>query len=189
MENENNNGSESQLPRENKIYYQPETDEFPNKPGETQGDPAISHVVAQVVNAETETPDENPLEGITVYIVDDEPAIARITAKIIKSAGGVEITTDNGEECLSLLQAAGKNIAVLTDYSMPEMNGLEVAKAIRQFENGKNIPVIMVSGGGLNEAEIQAALMDETIDAFVGKPFMPDDIILTVREIFDKKNA
>ncbi|MFC1655819.1 response regulator [Patescibacteria group bacterium] len=154
---------------------------------EPQADPALSPTAMQVVTAETAV--EKPLEGITVYIVDDDTPVARVAARSIKTAGGVGIITESGHECLNLLRSAGKNIAILTDYLMPKMTGLEFAKAVRELPNGKNIPIVMISGGGFDDLELEAALAFKIIDVFQHKPISPEQIRTLIKEACDKKKA
>ncbi len=81
----------------------------------------------------------------SILIIEDEVSIAEVFKKQLELIGGFAIEIANGgKEGLQKLQSS-KYSLVLLDLVMPEMDGLEVLKAINEDENLKNIPVIVLT--------------------------------------------
>lgn len=76
-----------------------------------------------------------------VLLVDDDPTILRLLAKIVSSRGWEPLLARSGREALPLIHRAD---VVVTDFSMPFMDGLEVLGAIRERDDA--LPVILVTG-------------------------------------------
>ncbi|GEJ56578.1 response regulator [Anaeromyxobacter diazotrophicus] len=76
-----------------------------------------------------------------VLLVDDDPTILRLLAKIVSSRGWEALLARSGPEALSRMDRAD---VVVTDFSMPGMDGLELLGAIRERDDA--LPVILVTG-------------------------------------------
>jgi EAL domain-containing protein (putative c-di-GMP-specific phosphodiesterase class I) len=98
---------------------------------------------------------EVPADGSRglVLLVDDEPTIVRGFARILTSAGfSVQIAHD-GREAADL--ARGQSFdAIVSDIAMPEMNGLQLLRSVR--EHDLDVPVILMTGGPAVESAVQA---------------------------------
>ncbi|MDP3684287.1 MAG: response regulator, partial [Ignavibacteria bacterium] len=88
-----------------------------------------------------------------IYIVDDEPAIAKLLSYWVhdKWDYAVEIFTD-GEQALKKLSA--KPDLILLDIMLPGLNGIETLKKIKQYD--ENLPVIILSAQGRIETALEA---------------------------------
>ncbi len=78
-----------------------------------------------------------------VLLVDDDPTILRVLAKIVSSRGWEPLLAGSGQEALSSLRRADVDV-VVTDFSMPGMDGLELLGEIRKSWDA--LPVILVTG-------------------------------------------
>jgi two-component system chemotaxis response regulator CheY len=83
------------------------------------------------------------------------------------------LEAQNGKEALKLLEGAWIDL-IVTDYNMPEMNGLELVKAVKAGELSKDIPVVVISTEG-NDAKIKE-FMDAGAAGYVTKPFTAEAI-------------
>lgn len=91
---------------------------------------------------------------ITVLHVDDEPVLSDITKLSLERSGKYCVeTVQSASEALDLLQS-GKYECIISDYEMPEMNGLELLKAVRAIN--PDIPFILFSGRGRESVIIEA---------------------------------
>lgn len=118
--------------------------------------------------------------GRKLLVIDDDPAL-RNTAKMVLATFGYEVdTAENGESALSLLREdVNRFDLILTDLTMPDLNGREVARQAKEL--GVAAPFVMVSGYVLDE--------DEFGDEFVGyllKPFRMQQLKEQLEEIFAK---
>ncbi len=80
----------------------------------------------------------------TILIVEDQWQIRKVSTLAFSDFGYRILEAENGREALSLL-ATEKVDLVLTDWSMPEMNGEEMLVQIRQDRQYKTVPVIVLS--------------------------------------------
>ena len=94
------------------------------------------------------TPLERPplIERKRLVVVDDEPAVLRLVARILATENYEVSTADNGEAALRLLQKPGLGVVdlLVTDLMMPGMNGRELAAIVRKTH--PNVRVLYVTG-------------------------------------------
>ena len=104
-------------------------------------------------------------------VVDDSPTMRRIVINALKTFGYSEVVEANdGNEALEQL-AKEKVDFVITDWNMPNMNGLELTKAIRGDAKTANLPILMVTTRGLKQDIIEA--LKARVNNYVVKPFTP----------------
>ncbi len=108
-----------------------------------------------------------------ILIVDDEPVNPMIMEAALSQEYDVKIV-DNGFDCLDEVGTLKPDIIFL-DVLMPQMDGLEVCKRLRDHPATENIPVIFVSG--LNSSEERMKCYDVGGDDFVIKPASPQELL------------
>jgi len=110
-----------------------------------------------------------------ILIVDDERQITRVLRTSLQSSGYEVTVANNGLEAFDLF-AAVKPDLIITDLAMPEMNGLELTRAIRRLAE---TPIIVLS---VREQEtMKVAALDEGADDYVTKPFSMPELLARVR--------
>jgi two-component system KDP operon response regulator KdpE len=115
--------------------------------------------------------------GQLVLSVDDEPRILRLIQIELESQGFRVITTDNGEQALRLASEQAPDI-VLLNIVMPDMNGLEVMRRLREIGN---FPVIFVTGRDTDQDVVLG--LDLGADDYVIKPFSFDILAARIRAV------
>lgn len=105
-----------------------------------------------------------------ILVVDDQPSIARLIERALQIESHKTIMKENGAAALELLRTDQDFDLIITDYDMPQMNGLELAVAVRLDARLKNIPMIMASATTEADA-IQKLLKKNVINRFLPKPF------------------
>jgi EAL domain-containing protein (putative c-di-GMP-specific phosphodiesterase class I)/ActR/RegA family two-component response regulator len=90
-----------------------------------------------------------------VLIVDDEPALLRALARTLMQAGHDVASAGSGAEAVALLDRDHFD-AVLSDIGMPEMDGFELLRAVRQRSVDLDLPVILMTGGPSLETAVKA---------------------------------
>lgn len=104
-------------------------------------------------------------------VVDDSPTMRRIVCNALQEIGYSEMTeAEDGEDALEKLGADAIDF-VITDWNMPNMNGLDLAKSIRNNPELNGLPILMVTTRGMKEDVVQA--MEADINNYVVKPFTP----------------
>lgn len=113
-----------------------------------------------------------------ILIIDDEPEMCWAVEKAMQMEGFGTITADGGKEGLD--KFANEDVAaVLVDLKMPDMDGMEVIKKIR--EKDMEVPVIMITGHGNMDVAYDALTEDAT--GYIIKPFSMADLRATVKKI------
>jgi PAS domain S-box-containing protein len=118
--------------------------------------------------------------GRTVLLVEDEIAVREIAAMVLGNLGFEVIPADSGEEAVRILAAAkSPPDVVLTDFQMPGLDGLGVARWIH--ENRPGLPLIIASGNLADSvvAQLRAAGTSE----FLAKPFEAQALVATLRRL------
>jgi signal transduction histidine kinase/ActR/RegA family two-component response regulator len=117
-----------------------------------------------------------------ILVVDDEEYVRDLLRDILEQQGCEVIVAAGGREALSLFES-GDFDAVFTDVGMPDMNGWELSRAVRQ--RNIRIPVAVITGWGeaVGLHERQAA----QVDWVVAKPFDTPQIAEMAREVLRRK--
>ncbi len=115
-----------------------------------------------------------------ILIVDDEPDLLEILSVQIEVSGCAVFKAKNGQVALDLIKARlgqGQYFdAIMSDFNMPQMNGLVLLKEIRKLELA--VPFIFYTGYGDKE-KTREALRLGALD-FLDKPFNPQEMVATV---------
>ena len=115
-----------------------------------------------------------------VLIVDDEPHMLRVTELSLKKGGYSLVLGRNGREAVELARRE-RPALIIMDVLMPEMDGLTALRLLKQDDQLKGIPVIMLTARGhimtRQEAEDSGAAL------FVTKPFSPTQLLSEARRL------
>jgi len=113
----------------------------------------------------------------TVLLVDDEPAVREIGARMLEQAGLTVVTAADGLQAVQFLKEHPHDVScVLLDLSMPHMGGEETFRELRRIR--ENIPVILSSG--YSEQEVVDRFTGQGIAGFVQKPYLVAQLVAEV---------
>jgi CheY-like chemotaxis protein len=123
-----------------------------------------------------------------VLVVDDAPSIRLLIRTNLELAGfDVEEAVD-GVDCLAYLAEVDTLPDVITvDVMMPRQDGVATAAAIRSDPRTADIGVVMVTTQN-HPADVQRGLR-AGVDAYVTKPFDPDDLVSTVNDVVARRGS
>ena len=127
-----------------------------------------------------------------ILIIDDERGIRNTLREILADEGHEAEVAENGKQGLKMAQAKAYDL-IFSDIKMPEMDGMEVLKALKNGENDENgdallngeIPIVMISGHGDVETAVQA-LKAGAYD-FLLKPLDLNRILITTKNALESK--
>jgi two-component system chemotaxis response regulator CheY len=118
--------------------------------------------------------DDLDTESLDVLIVDDSALARKMIARTLNKMGILKITeAADGSEAIPLIQTNCYDL-IVTDFNMPEVNGHELLRFIRNESNQSSIPVIMVTTEG--DAGKLAAIQQDGVSAILDKPFEPAEV-------------
>jgi two-component system phosphate regulon response regulator PhoB len=115
-----------------------------------------------------------------ILIVEDEAAIVLMLRYNLEREGFAVDEVANGEEVL-LRIAERRPAAVLLDWMLPKVSGLEICRQIRRAPATRSLPVIMLSARGEESDRIRG--LDSGADDYVVKPFSPNELIARLRAV------
>jgi CheY-like chemotaxis protein len=118
------------------------------------------------------TPDTSP----PVLVVDDEADQRESLVLLFKLSGFPAVGAADGAEALEYLDAHPPPCLVLTDLSMPQVDGLQLCRLIRQRPRLAGVPVVVCSGSPAYRRQAEAAGA-----AFARKPVEPEALLDLVR--------
>jgi signal transduction histidine kinase/DNA-binding response OmpR family regulator len=119
------------------------------------------------------------LSGKKVLIVDDDIRNIFALTSILERYDMVTVSAETGRDAINLLQAAPDVDIVLMDIMMPEMDGLDTTRAIRQISRFRNLPIVAVTAKAMKgdrEKCIEAGAWD-----YLSKPVDPDQMLTVLR--------
>ena len=126
-------------------------------------------------------PDSDYAGSLLVLIVDDDEDLRILARKALVRAGHRVLEASNGIEGLELVAAQRPDLLML-DLSMPEVDGFEVLRRLRSGDDGRPLPVIVLTAHG-DEESVRASFELGATD-FLGKPFTPPQLDARVRSCF-----
>ncbi len=117
-----------------------------------------------------------------ILFVDDDSAILEMSQQLLELMGYQVTLASSGHEALDLIQKLGDSLdMVITDMTMPGMNGIELAQEIRKIR--PELPVILCSG--YTDVVEEGNTSDMGIGAFITKPMGRNELSETIRRLLD----
>ena len=121
-------------------------------------------------------------KDIKILIVEDFSAMRSILKNLLRELGFNRIAeADDGETALPMLKAGGFDF-LITDWSMPGMDGLTLLKTVRADDELENLPVLMVTAEAKREQIIDAA--EAGVSGYIVKPFTAATLKDKIEKIF-----
>jgi two-component system cell cycle sensor histidine kinase/response regulator CckA len=127
---------------------------------------------------------ENPR---TVLVVDDEPLVLSVAARMLTVAGYKALTASSGSDALALcLEEAEPIDVLLTDVNMPNMNGFELARRI--VSHKANVPIMFMTGQASESAYRVLIQSQPGMDGHevIFKPFTSSELTRRIDSLLEK---
>ncbi len=123
-------------------------------------------------------------KGMSILVVDDFPTMRRIVRSLLKELGFTNVEeAEDGQEALTKLKG-GDFEFVVSDWNMPNLDGLEMLKQIRADDAMKSLPVLMVTAEAKKENIVAAA--QAGANGYIVKPFTAATLEEKLNKIFEK---
>ena len=126
------------------------------------------------------------LVGKEILLVEDNELNMEIAQIVLKKAGLIIDTAENGSEAVAKAQAKRYDM-ILMDIQMPVMNGYEATRAIRQLEDKHlaDVPIIAMTANAFQEDKEKA--LSEGMDGHVAKPLKVEELLKTMQQALQYK--
>jgi two-component system KDP operon response regulator KdpE len=118
-----------------------------------------------------------------VLVCDDEPQILRALKVILRDAGFEAVPAANGEEALDLAAVKPPEAAIL-DLMLPDIDGVEVTRRIREWSR---MPILVLSAVGEEDRKVEA--LAAGADDYVTKPFGPRELVARLEAVMRRAGS
>ncbi|HOD12042.1 MAG TPA: response regulator [Candidatus Omnitrophota bacterium] len=118
----------------------------------------------------------------TILFVEDESDLRMLVAEELSGLGYHVMEADDGEEAMACFEKVIPDL-IITDIVMPKMHGDELVRAVRALDQGKKIPIIVVSA----YAPKEKALSGFEGVSIIEKPFSVDQLLSMVQDLLAEK--
>ena len=119
---------------------------------------------------------------IKLLVIDDDAAVTDLLTLLLKSQGFEVSATNNSADGLAMIREVQPDLVIL-DLMMPEMDGWEVCRSVRQFSQ---VPIIILSA--LNDPSMIASVLDAGADDYLTKP-TPSRVLVAHINRLTKRNG
>jgi two-component system chemotaxis response regulator CheY len=123
--------------------------------------------------------------GLSVLVVDDSSTMRRIVVNMLGQLG-IKNVTEAADGAEALKQSEARQFdCVLTDWNMPNMNGLELTIQLRQKPNYAKVPIMMITTEGGKKDVLDA--LTSGVSSYIVKPFTPAVFKVKFEELLKPK--
>lgn len=122
--------------------------------------------------------------AVRIVVADDSLSVRRALEQLMQDAGFEVATARDGFEALAQVQAQPTH-ALLVDLEMPRMNGLEVARNLRNQVATRDLPIVMITSRATEKH--QAMAEQAGVTRMLGKPFSEDSLVAIVRQLIAER--
>ncbi len=121
------------------------------------------------------------MSNLKILAVDDSPTMRRIIINTLKRAGYENVVeASDGKDAMAKLKVEDINF-VITDWNMPEMDGLTFVTTIRAMDEYKNLPILMVTTRSVKDDIVEA--LKAGVNNYIVKPFTPDTLKQKIEQV------
>jgi two-component system chemotaxis response regulator CheY len=118
---------------------------------------------------------------LKILAVDDSPTMRRIIVNTLKRAGFEDVMeASDGKDALAKMKVEKFNF-VITDWNMPEMDGLTFVTTLRTIDEYKKLPVLMVTTRSVKDDIVEA--LKAGVNNYIVKPFTPETLKEKIEQV------
>ncbi|MCX7905566.1 MAG: response regulator [Elusimicrobiales bacterium] len=129
--------------------------------------------------------EESGLNKKTVLIVDDDPSVGLLVSVILKNLNYNVISFLKGKDLLDYLSKDPSPNLILLDLKLPDIDGYEICKKIRENPLTASIPIIVITG--VEELDSKIKLIEIGADDYINKPFDVRELKVRINRIIKRK--
>jgi len=122
-----------------------------------------------------------------LLLVDDEPGVRISVKEYLQEVGGFTVqVASNANEAWQMLQQKTPDL-VISDIMMPQVDGYQFLKQLRDDPRFKTLPVVFLTARGMTSDRIQG--YQAGCDAYLAKPFDPDELVAIVKNLLERRTT
>jgi two-component system alkaline phosphatase synthesis response regulator PhoP len=117
-----------------------------------------------------------------ILIVDDSKFARAIIVNGLKKEGFETIEAENGQEAIDIAKIEKPNLVIM-DVVMPVLNGIEATKILKNLEETKKIPILILTGQNTKEEILEG--FNAGADEYLCKPFKFNELLSTIKTLLN----
>ena len=117
----------------------------------------------------------------SVMVVDDSETLRMSVKKMLDGAGITYCDADNGQRGVETFKTNPDVKLIITDYNMPEMDGITMVRKLRELPTGKDVNVFMLTTE--SSPDLKALGKEVGIKAWVTKPFNEEKLVAAIKKM------
>ena len=121
--------------------------------------------------------------SVKLLVIDDDSAVTDLLSLLLKSNGFEVAATNNSTDGLTMIRDISPDVVIL-DLMMPEMDGWQICKAVREFSQ---VPIIILSA--LNDPSMIASVLDAGADDYLTKPTPSRVLIAHINRLINRSGS
>lgn len=129
------------------------------------------------------------MKGLSILVIEDEPTTRNMLQRLLEREGHSTVAASDGLEGIDIFKRALSQRKpfdlVITDYGMPQMNGMQVAKTIKSLS--PSTPIIMLSGWDSVSSLDSNSL--EAVDFLLNKPVTNQELRSAIKQAMTKRHS
>lgn len=122
----------------------------------------------------------------TIVYIEDDPEMIDLVRLILNRRGYIVKGAEGGIQGYDMVLSEKPDL-VLLDLMMPDMDGWDVYHKMKEQESIRNIPVIVITAKAQSIDKV-LGLRIAKVDAYICKPFTPQELLSSVEQIFEQKS-
>ena len=115
-----------------------------------------------------------------ILTVDDSKSVRQMVSFTLQQAGYEVLEAEDGADALRKLNGGKVNV-VITDLNMPNMNGIELTRALRADANHKFVPIVLLTTESQDAKKLEGKAAGAT--GWIVKPFKPEQLLAVVKKV------
>jgi signal transduction histidine kinase/ActR/RegA family two-component response regulator len=146
---------------------------------------STEHAVSQLTeNDDAEALVRQRYQGTRILVVDDEPLNREVLQDQLESAGLIVDTAEDGAEAVAMVHEQAY-AAILMDMQMPNMDGMDATRLIRQISKFQKTPIIAITANAFAEDKVRC--IKSGMDDFLTKPIYPEVLFAALLKWLDRQ--
>ena len=134
------------------------------------------------IDKEVQINTSNDYSGYKALLVDDSTGNTKLTKKILEKKKLTVEVISSGEECVRKIKSEEKIDIIFMDIMMPEMDGVETLKVLKDLEGYTLPPIIALTANALSG--MKETYLSEGFDEYIAKPVEPKEIDRILKKYF-----
>jgi two-component system alkaline phosphatase synthesis response regulator PhoP len=123
---------------------------------------------------------DEPSSGPCILVVDDDNELLKLVSMLLQRIGAQTVLARSGARALEIMASDPPDLVVL-DLMLPDIDGLEILRRIREQDQFRSIPVIILSAKA--DPESMRYGLDNGADGYVTKPYIANNLIDRVNKL------